>query len=102
MGRLRALPRSRSTSDGRRIRNFPSQTTLLGNNCLNRPPTAGADIYVDVGGWHLFLRDMKVHTGVAFALQSKMASGKVDEPDVIDVLKKIPVKVRLAAAIGAR
>lgn len=56
--------------------------------------TLGSDIYVDIGGWHLFLKDMKVATGVSIALQAKMASGKIEEPDVVDVLKKIPVKAR--------
>lgn len=64
------------------------------NQLTNVSAPSGSDIYVDIGGWHLFLRDMKVHTGVALALQAKIASGKIDEPVVVDVLKKVPVKAR--------
>lgn len=59
----------------------------------------GKDIYIDVMGWHLFLRDVKISGGeqsLAQALATKigsdlMATGRFDEQAVEEVLKRTPV-----------
>jgi hypothetical protein len=59
----------------------------------------GRDCYVDVAGWHLFLKDIKVEgtTSLAVVLATKlggdMMSRGFDERDVEDALKKVPVKL---------
>ena len=59
----------------------------------------GRDCYVDVAGWHLFLKDIKVEgtTSLAAVLATKlggdMMSRGFDERDVEDALKKVPVKL---------
>ena len=55
----------------------------------------GSEVYADVNGWHLFLRDMSsYHIGLARALAAKIElEGRADERDVVDILKKVPVKL---------
>ena len=59
----------------------------------------GKDCYVDIAGWHLFLKDIKVEgqTTMAQALAAKlggdMKSTGFDDRDVEDALRKVPVKI---------
>ena len=59
----------------------------------------GKDVYIDVMGWHLFLRDVKISGGdqsLAQALATKigsdlMSTGRFDEQAVEEVLQRTPV-----------
>jgi hypothetical protein len=62
----------------------------------------GKDIYIDVQGWHLFLRDVKIAGGeqsVAQALAAKLggdvmsSGGRCDVRDVEETLKRTPVSL---------
>lgn len=62
----------------------------------------GKDVYVDIAGWHLFMRDMNAVPGfkMSSALATKLGpeaarSGRSGllESDVAAVLKKIPVEL---------
>jgi hypothetical protein len=66
------------------------------------PPPPGRDVYVDLAGWHLFLRDMSAVPGLkmASALAAQLGPAAADagrgglrEADVTAVLKRIPVDV---------
>ncbi|KAJ9527980.1 hypothetical protein QJQ45_005576 [Haematococcus lacustris] len=58
----------------------------------------GKEVYVDVAGWHLYLRDMtaapglKMHTALAQQL-GPQSTKRVSEAEVGAVLKKVPVKL---------
>eukprot|EP00878_Enallax_costatus_P035144 GHUV01039135.1.p1 GENE.GHUV01039135.1~~GHUV01039135.1.p1 ORF type:complete len:142 (+),score=43.81 GHUV01039135.1:423-848(+) len=64
----------------------------------------GRDVYVDIAGWHLFLRDMSAVPGLKMsqALATKLGpevAGSRDgmrESDVAAILKKIPVELGAA------
>lgn len=62
----------------------------------------GRDVYVDIAGWHLFLRDMSAVPGLkmAAALAGQLGPealragrGGLRESDVTAVLKRVPVDV---------
>eukprot|EP00775_Hariotina_reticulata_P003920 gene3920-4174_t len=61
----------------------------------------GRDVYVDIAGWHLFLRDMsavpglKMSQALATQLGPEVVGGRghLKEADVAAVLKKIPVEL---------
>lgn len=55
----------------------------------------GQDVYVDINGWHLFLRDMKFHVPLARIVSEQVAAdnNRFEEDNIIDILKKCPVKV---------
>jgi hypothetical protein len=60
----------------------------------------GKDCYIDIAGWHLFLKDIKVEgqTSLATVLGTKlgedmMSRGSCDGRDVEDALKKVPIKL---------
>lgn len=54
----------------------------------------GKDVFIDVAGWHLYLKDCKMAVGVASALASKVASiGELKEEDVRAVCRAVPVKL---------
>lgn len=59
----------------------------------------GHDVYIDVGGWHLFLREVKAAKGLnlaqALAQQfgQDIASQKYSKNSFEEVLKKVPVKL---------
>lgn len=61
----------------------------------------GRDVYVDLAGWHLYLRDMgtgvpgnslKMSQALAAQLGPQLKRG-LREPDVEALLKKVPVKL---------
>lgn len=59
----------------------------------------GKECYVDIAGWHLFLKDIKVEgqTTMAQALAAKlggdMMSSGFDDRNIEDALKKVPIKL---------
>lgn len=60
----------------------------------------GKDCYIDIAGWHLFLKDIKVEgqTSLATVLGTKlgedmMSRGSCDGRDIEDALKKVPIKL---------
>lgn len=60
----------------------------------------GRDVYADVGGWHLFLRDLSVEPGadakMAAALAAELgprAGERLSESDVERVLARVPVRL---------
>ncbi|MCF2971558.1 DUF3181 family protein [Synechococcus sp. Nb3U1] len=55
--------------------------------------TIGAEVYIDVARWHLYLRDAHLHTLLAEQLAPQVMTGKVDEAAVTQVLQGIPVKL---------
>ncbi len=77
----------------------------MATSSSNRTPfddfaaSIGKDIYIDVQGWHLFLRDVKVsgvEQSMAQALATKiggdmMSSGRFEEREVEEVLRRTPV-----------
>lgn len=59
----------------------------------------GHDVYIDVSGWHLFLREVKAAKGLnlaqALAQQfgQDISSQKYNKGSLEEVLKKVPVKL---------
>eukprot|EP01025_Chloroclados_australasicus_P052821 TRINITY_DN6171_c0_g1_i3.p1 TRINITY_DN6171_c0_g1~~TRINITY_DN6171_c0_g1_i3.p1 ORF type:complete len:168 (-),score=15.38 TRINITY_DN6171_c0_g1_i3:153-656(-) len=60
----------------------------------------GRDAYADLNGWHLFLKDMstvpggpKMSTLLAEQLGTMVLTNGVDEREIEDFLKKVPVKL---------
>ncbi len=57
---------------------------------------AGKDIYIDINGWHLFLKDItaapdvKLNQALAQKIGEESADGKLD---LQSLLEKIPVKI---------
>jgi len=56
----------------------------------------GKDVYIDINGWHLFLRDvssgpdLKMHQALAQQIGEQSSSGKLD---LKGLLEKVPVKI---------
>lgn len=61
----------------------------------------GKQVYLDIGGWHLYTRDLsatpasKMNVALAMSLGPKAAQngGRLSEQEVVALLKTIPVKV---------
>lgn len=53
----------------------------------------GENVYIDVAKWHLYLRDAHLHTALAEQLYPLLKGGKVAENQVVDLLKRTPVKL---------
>lgn len=53
----------------------------------------GENVYIDVAKWHLYLRDAHLHTALAEQLYPLLTAGKVEENQVVDLLKRTPVKL---------
>jgi hypothetical protein len=53
----------------------------------------GESVYIDVAKWHLYLRDAHLHTVLAEQLYPLLQGGNLQEDQVLDLLKKIPVKL---------
>ncbi|EFN53125.1 hypothetical protein CHLNCDRAFT_137481 [Chlorella variabilis] len=70
----------------------------------------GGDVYIDVAGWHLYLKDVKVGKGLSLAqalaaqLGPKLQSERrFSEDDLTDLLQKVPIKLgggKLTAALA--
>ena len=55
----------------------------------------GSDVYMDINGWHLFLKDAKYHVPLARIVSNQIAAdgNRFDEQAVVQILKDCPVKV---------
>lgn len=53
----------------------------------------GENVYIDVAKWHLYLRDAHLHTALAEQLYPLLTAGKVEENQVVDLLKRTAVKL---------
>eukprot|EP00210_Caulerpa_lentillifera_P008908 g8499.t1 len=59
----------------------------------------GADVYVDINGWHLFLRDISIsskvelHTALAQQIAPDLLSEGFDRERIETVLKQVPLKI---------
>jgi len=53
----------------------------------------GDRVYIDVAKWHLYLKDAKLHTGLAESFLPMCESGRIDETQVKAVLAAIPIKL---------
>lgn len=53
----------------------------------------GENVYIDVAKWHLYLRDAHLHTVLAEQLYPLVQGGSLEENQVLDLLKKLPVKL---------
>ncbi len=53
----------------------------------------GADVYIDVAGWHLYLREAKLHHVLAEAFAPLLAAGNYDEAAVTAVLRRQTVAI---------
>lgn len=61
----------------------------------------GRECYVDIAGWHLFLKDVKVASAagttmaqtLGLVIGKNMASEGFDERSIEDVLRKVPISV---------
>lgn len=76
-----------------------SLTLLSSFICLVCLLAAGRDVYIDISGWHLFLRDisvspsLKMHQALALQLGPQLGKNGMRESEVSDVLRKIPIKL---------
>jgi hypothetical protein len=53
----------------------------------------GENVYIDIAKWHLYLQDAHLHTVLAEKLYPMLSQGDVDEAQVEEVLRGIPVKL---------
>ena len=53
----------------------------------------GDNVYIDVAKWHLYLRDAHLHTTLAEQIYPLLADRNIQESQVVELLKKIPVKL---------
>lgn len=53
----------------------------------------GENVYIDVAKWHLYLNDAHLHTALAERFYPMLSKGSVEEDQVLNVLKQIPVKL---------
>jgi Protein of unknown function (DUF3181) len=54
----------------------------------------GANVYIDIAKWHLYLSDAHLHTVLAEQLFPMIESGQpIEEDAVLAVLQKVPVKI---------
>ncbi|MFW6264294.1 MAG: DUF3181 family protein [Cyanobacteriota bacterium] len=53
----------------------------------------GEKVYIDVAKWHLYLANAHLHTVVAERVYPMLVENSLNEDDVIEVLRNIPVKL---------
>ncbi|NJO42818.1 MAG: DUF3181 family protein [Cyanobacteria bacterium CRU_2_1] len=53
----------------------------------------GENVYIDVAKWHLYLRDAHLHTVLAEQLYPLLTRDRLEEAQVLNVLKGIQVKL---------
>jgi len=53
----------------------------------------GDKVYIDVGNWHLYLSDAKLHTVVAQKVYPLLEQDQLSETAITDILREIPVKL---------
>jgi len=73
-------------------------TKLVSSGFEDRPEDdlaskLGENVYADINGWHLFLRDMKLHNPIAAEISNRIAEGMDVEDAVKSVMKQVPVKL---------
>ena len=67
---------------------------------------AGKDVYMDVQGWHLYLKDasagkgLKIAEALAQQLGSEMSQGKFQPQDLEGILKKVRAPFLLPPQVG--
>lgn len=60
---------------------------------------SGRDVYIDVSGWHLFLKEAKAAKGLTLAqalaqqFGEDVSSGQFSSGKIEDVLQKVPIKL---------
>jgi Protein of unknown function (DUF3181) len=53
----------------------------------------GANVYIDVARWHLYLAEAHLHTVLAERFYPLLSQGAISEAEVAEVLQSIPVKL---------
>lgn len=53
----------------------------------------GKNIYMDVAKWHLYLSDAHLHTVLAEKLYPLVSEKSIQEEQVLEILRGIPVKL---------
>lgn len=53
----------------------------------------GEKVYIDIAKWHLYLNDAHLHTALAEKLYPRLADGNIQENEIVQILREIPVKV---------
>lgn len=60
---------------------------------------SGRDVYIDVSGWHLFLKEAKAAKGLTLAqalaqqFGEDISSGQFSSGKIEDILQKVPIKL---------
>lgn len=53
----------------------------------------GENIYIDIAKWHLYLREAHLHTTVAERIYPLLTQNRLDESEVIQILRDISVNL---------
>ncbi len=53
----------------------------------------GQNVYIDIANWHLYLSDAHLATVVAERVYPLLSNNSLDESEILQVLKNIPVKL---------
>jgi Protein of unknown function (DUF3181) len=53
----------------------------------------GEKVYIDIAKWHLYLSDAHLHTLLAERLYPHLVDGNLQESEIAQILRDIPVKV---------
>lgn len=53
----------------------------------------GANVYIDVARWHLYLAEAHLHTVLAEQFYPMLTRGVIAEDQVVEVLQSTPVKL---------
>lgn len=81
------------------LASFVASTSAVKSPYEELADAIGKDCYVDIAGWHLFLKDIKVEGNASLAqalslvLGPKIAANGFDQRDVEDAVAKVPIKL---------
>jgi len=53
----------------------------------------GSEIYADINGWHLYVRDLKLASTLSKSVKASIADGERIDDAVTDALKSVPIKL---------
>jgi len=53
----------------------------------------GDEVYADINGWKLYLKDMKIHNAVAVAVSNRLSDGMDVDEAIKSTLARVPVKL---------
>jgi Protein of unknown function (DUF3181) len=53
----------------------------------------GENVYMDIAKWHLYLREAHLHTVLAEQLYPMLVNNSLEEEQVMQILKEIPVRL---------